>query len=104
MKTHRIEFLSPAVEDLKLIEDYYNMNFGGKSGKKLVGKIIKAIKKLKQYPSLGVMIRDKELSNQGYRTIFVDNFVVVYRVIGEMVYIYHVANTQQEYALMFKDD
>lgn len=102
MKSYKVDFLNLAIEDLRSIEDYYSAEFGMKSGKKLVGKIVKSVRKLKQFPFVGTPIRDKELSSQGYRTIFCDDFVIIYRVVEDVVYIYHIANTQTEYALFFK--
>lgn len=102
MKTYQVEFLEPSAAELREIEAYYTAEFSSRSGKKIAGKIIKAVRKLKKYPYSGLMIRDKELSKQGYRTIFVDSFVVVYRLIEDVVFIYHVASTQTEYTLLFK--
>lgn len=102
MKTHKVEFLEPSLQELREIENHYSAEFGVTSGKKLAVKIVKAIRKLKQFPYSGVLIRDKELSSQGYRTIFIDSFVVVYRIIEDVVYIYHIASTQTEYSFLFK--
>lgn len=102
MKTYKVEFLEPSLQELREIENHYSAEFGITSGKKVAGKIVKAIRKLKQFPYSGVLIRDKELSSQGYRTIFIDSFVVVYRIIEEVVYIYYVASTQTEYTMLFK--
>ena len=99
--TYKVEILPTAWEDLKHIEDWYLIRFGVETALKVSNQILDAIERLKRFPDSGSLIPDEWLNQQGYRMVVCDRHVAIYRQIREMVYIYHIADTQTEYMKLF---
>lgn len=98
---HRIIFLQPAKKDLHEIAAYYNELFGHGSAQKVIEIIKKAIMRLELFPESGSMPPDQLLAKQGYRMVIAGNFVAIYKLIHDNVYIYHICNTQTDYISLF---
>ena len=86
---------------MKSIEDYYLLQFGVESAMKVTEQILDSIERLESFPESGSLTPDKWLNRKGYRMVISGRYVSVYRVIGEMVYVYHIADTQTEYTKLF---
>ncbi len=97
----RVEILPTAWEDLKRIEDWYVVQFGIESALKVSDSILDAIERLEQYPESGSLIPDSWLNEQGYRMVICHKHVAIYKQVGEVVYVYHIADTQTEYTKLF---
>lgn len=93
----RVEILPSAWEDLKKIEDYYTLQFDVWTALKVSDHILDTIERLEQFPDSGSTTPDDWLNEQGYRMIICKKHVVIYRVIHETAYVYHIADTQTEY-------
>ena len=98
---YRVEILPTAWEDLKKIEDYYLLQFGVESAMKVTDQILDSIERLERFPESGSLTPDKWLNEQGYRMVIWQRFVSIYRQIGDVVYVYHIADTQTEYTKLF---
>lgn len=97
----RIEILPTAWEDLKRIEDWYAVQFGVESALKVSDSILDTIERLEMYPNSGSLTPDTWLNQQGYRMVICHKHVVIYKQVGEEVYVYHIADTQTEYTKLF---
>ncbi len=98
---YNVEILPTAWEDLKQIEDYYLIQFGVESAIKITDNILNSIERLETFPDSGSLTPDSWLNRQGYRMIIWQKFVSIYRQIEDIIYIYHIANTQTEYTKLF---
>lgn len=98
---YKVEILPLAWEDLKRIEDYYVIQFGVETAIKVSEHILDTIERLEDFPDSGSLTPDNWLNEQGYRMVICKKHIVIYRVIGEKVYIYHIADTQTEYTKLF---
>lgn len=99
--TYKVEILPAAWEDLKQIEDWYAVGFGVETALKVSESILDAMERLEMFPDSGSYTPDEWLNKQGYRMIICKKHVVIYRKIGEVIYIYHIADTQTEYTKLF---
>lgn len=99
----RVRILPSAWEDLKRIEDYYAIQFDADTALKVSGHILDVIERLEEFPDSGSLCPDKWLTERGYRMVICKRHVAIYRVIGEIVYIYHIADTRTEYAKLFRE-
>lgn len=97
----KVEILPTAWEDLKKIEDYYLIMFGVESAMKVTDNILNTIERLEEFPDSGSMTPDKWLNKQGYRMVIYERFVSIYRQIEDVIYVYHIADTQTEYTKLF---
>ena len=98
---HRVEILPSAWEDLKKIEDYYILQFDVQTALKVSDHILDTIERLEQFPDSGSVTPDDWLNEQGYRMVICKKHIVIYRVIHETVYVYHIADTQTDYTKLF---
>lgn len=97
----RVEILPTAWEDLKRIEDYYLIQFGVETAIKVSDSILDTIERLEQFPESGSLTPDTWLNKMGYRMVICEKHVAIYKRIKEVVYIYHIADTQTEYTKLF---
>lgn len=98
---YRVEILPTAWEDLKRIEDWYAVQFSVETALKVSNHILDSIERLEQFPDSGSFTPDEWLNQQGYRMVICKKHVAIYKKIGEVVYIYHIADTQTEYTKLF---
>ena len=97
----RVKILPTAWEDLKAIEDWYLMNFNAETALKIVDNILNTIERLEDFPDSGSMTPDPWLNERGYRMVICERHVSIYRQIGEIIYVYHIADTKTEYTKVF---
>ena len=60
------------------------------------------LSRLELFPLSGSLPRDKQLRDGGYRYVIADKYICVYKLIGETVYVYHIAHGAGNYPLLFK--
>ena len=97
MKKYKIEFLPSAWREIDEISNYYLNKVGPKSATKIFDRILKSIEILDIFPLSCPLINDEVLSEKGYRVLICDDYICVYRLIDEVVYIYHIANGRTNY-------
>ena len=99
---YKVEILPTAWEDLKRIEDWYLIEFDVKTALKVSDNILNTIEPLEQFPDSGSLTPDAWLNDMGYRMLICEKHVAIYRKIGKIVYVYHIADTRTEYTKLFK--
>lgn len=98
---YRVEILPTAWEDLKRIEDWYLVQFGVKTALKVSEHILDTIERLESFPESGSLTPDEWLNSQGYRMVICEKHIAIYKCIKDVIYIYHIADTQTEYTKLF---
>ena len=98
---YRVEILPTAWEDLKQIEDYYLIQFDVDTALKVSDNILNAVERLELFPESGSLTPDNWLNEMGYRMVICEKHVAIYKKIGEVVYVYYIADTQTEYTKLF---
>ena len=98
---YKIEILPSAWEDLKMIEDYYLIEFDAETAIKVSNHVLDVIERLGTFPKSGSLTPDKWLNEQGYRMVICEKHVAIFRLIETTVYVYHIADTQTEYTKLF---
>ena len=53
------------------------------------------------YPDSGTLTPDNWLNKQGYRMVICDKHVSIYRMIDEVVYVYHISDARKDYTKLF---
>ncbi len=98
---YKVEILPTAWEDLKRIEDWYAVQFGIETALKVSDHILDVIERLEKFPDSGSLTPDQWLNEQGYRMVICKKHVAIYRQVGMIIYIYHIADTQTDYTKLF---
>ena len=94
---YRVEILPTAWEDLKRIEDWYLIQFGVETALKVSEHILDVIERLEKFPDSGSLTPDDWLNQQGYRMVICKKHAAIYKQVGMVIYIYHIADTQTDY-------
>lgn len=98
---YKVEILPVAWEDLKRIEDWYLIQFGVETALSVSDHILNVIGRLEEFPDSGSLTPDEWLNQQGYRMVICENHVAIYKQVGTVVYIYHIADTRTDYTKLF---
>jgi toxin ParE1/3/4 len=97
MKTHEVRLTQDAHADLSKLYDYVTGNDSPLKADQLLGKIESVIEKLSQFPQRGTIT--KELSKLGireYREVYFKPYRIIYRVIGEQVFVYLIVDGRRD--------
>ena len=98
----KIEILDPALKELEEIADYHLLMVGQISARKITDRILNALERLEEFPLFCPYVPDTELKSQDYRMLICDKYVCIYRLIGDTVYVYHIAHGATEYGKLIK--
>jgi len=98
----KVEILSLALMDIEKIADYHLQMAGSKSAQKITDKLLDAIEKLGDYPLCGMEHPDEFLQKQGFRKLVCGEYVCVYKLITDTVFVYRVVHGSTEYPKLLK--
>ena len=81
MKKYKVKLSPKALRDLESIYAYISETLvANESADTLADKLDEAIFSLDEFPLRGAVRKVGRYANKGYRQLFVDNYVIVYRV------------------------
>lgn len=98
--------ISPTAQaDLQKIKRYIKEDLDNpQAANRLVGKIMKAVRKLSQFPSMGSPLRSILNIETEYRFLVCDNYLVFYRYKNEQIYVIHILHGQMDFVkILFQD-
>ncbi|MFZ7103748.1 MAG: type II toxin-antitoxin system RelE/ParE family toxin [Peptococcaceae bacterium] len=93
----KVEYSPKALEDLQRIKAYIIENFGVDAAQKALGKITTSVRRLEEYPVLGVALGRMIGIPTDYLYIFIERNYVFYRIEGNIVKIVRVLNERQDF-------
>lgn len=93
----KVEYSPKALEDLQRIRAYIIENFGVDVAQKALGKITASVRRLEEYPVLGVALGRLLDVPTDYMYIFIERNYVFYRIEGNIVQIVRVLNERQDF-------
>ncbi|MEA1960717.1 MAG: type II toxin-antitoxin system RelE/ParE family toxin [Bacillota bacterium] len=100
----RLEILTPAWKELDEIASYHLLVAGPDSARKISDRILDALERLEDFPLSCPYVRDGELKDGDYRLLVCDQYVCIYRLLGKVVYVYHIAHGATEYSKLFRSE
>lgn len=98
----KVDILPLAQGELEEIARVHMALSGPKSARGITDRIYKALEQLSRFPLSGPPVRDNELRNAGYRYILAGKYLIIYRVLGESVIVYHIAHGAADYPKLFR--
>ena len=101
--TYKLKILTPAQRELEEIAQVYLELAGVDSARKITGQILDSLERLKTYPLSGSLPRDRWLREAGYRLLISGKYLAVYRLVGDSVFVYHIAHGASDYPTLIKD-
>lgn len=98
-RKYSIEYLPIAVEDLTEIIDYIKID-DPSAAMKLLDDIDDSISKLEFFPHMGTVPRDIRLQSLGYRMLIIENYLVFYTVMDDIVEIHRIISGKRKYSFL----
>lgn len=102
MQQYKVEFTLAALEDMERIADYYLRVAGVNSAQNITGKLLDAFDLLCDYPLSGAVHPDPVLQKYGYRKLICGDYVGIYKLVQNTVYIYGIFHGAANYPELFK--
>lgn len=99
---YRLEILPSVYKDLENIQDWYVWKFSNQTAEKVTDHILDAVENLITFPNLGTITPDQELKQQGYRMLIMEKHIAIYKIIGDIIYIYCIFDGRRDYPSLFK--
>lgn len=93
----KLEILLPAQAELEEIARVHMALSGPQSARSVTNEILSAMERLQQFPLSGPPLRDAQLSAGGYRSILAHKYLIIYRLLGDTIVIYHIAHGATDY-------
>lgn len=93
----KIEWLSEARAEFRELLTYYRTTVGVQSARRFSDRILDAVRQLERFPELGIRKEGRLLGHYGFRALFINQYVCIYRIEGETIYIYHLADARTNY-------
>jgi len=96
-KQFELELLTSAQRELEEIARVHMELVGPLSAGRITDRIYSALERLETFPDLGVVCRDKQLAAAGYRMLICGDYLCFYRLIGIVVFVYHIVDGRSDY-------
>ena len=93
----RIEWLYEAQREYAELLSYYRYQVSLESARKISAKIQDSVENLSLFPEMGVLKQDTLMGKYGFRAIFIEQYVCIYKIEMDTVYIYHFADARKNY-------
>ena len=103
-KNYAVRILDPAQGEMEEIARLYLSLVGAESARRITNKIYDALEQLTRFPLSGPPMRETELRNLGYRFLVVEKYIVIYRLIGDTVFVYHIFDGRSDYPTLFRSE
>lgn len=103
MSTYNLKILTPAQRELEEIALVYLGLAGADAARKITDQILKSLERLRVYPLSGSLPRDRWLRGTGFRLVISGKFVAAFRLMGDTVFVYHIAHGASDYPKLFRD-
>ena len=93
----KVEWLYEARNEYRDILMFYRVQVGKKYAQAFSEKVLAAVRELESFPESGVLKHDTLMGKYGFRALFIKQYVCIYKIVGEVVYIYHFADARKNY-------
>lgn len=93
----RIEWLSEARNEFRDYLLYYRNQVGAKYTREFSKQVLASVEQLAQFPQMGVLRQETLMGKYGFRALFVEQYVCVYRIEEDTVLIYHFTDPRKNY-------
>lgn len=98
-RKYSIEYLPIAVQDLTGIINYIKID-DPSAAMKLLDDIDDSISKLECFPHMDTVPKDIRLQSLGYRMLIIDNYLVFYIVMDDIVEVHRIISGKRKYSFL----
>ena len=93
----KVEWLYEARNEYRDILQFYRAQVGVKYARAFADKVLHAAGQLSRFPESGVLRSETLMGRYGFRALFLDHYVLIYKVQGDTVHIYHFKHARKNY-------
>lgn len=93
----KVEWLYEARNEYRDILQFYRTQVGAEYARAFADKVLHAAGQLSRFPESGVLRSETLMGRYGFRALFLDHYVLIYKVRGDTVYIYHFKDARKNY-------
>ena len=93
----KVEWLYEARNEYRDVLQFYKTQVGEKYARAFADKILSAVRQLSSFPESGVLRHDTIMGKYGFRALFVDHYVCIYKIWNDTVYLYHITDARKNY-------
>ena len=93
----RVEWLNEARNEFLAFLKFYKAEVGAPYARKFADKVLHATEQLEAFPEMGVLKYDALMGKHDFRALFIDQYVCIYKIETDAVYIYHFADARKNY-------
>ena len=93
----RVEWLNAARNEFLAFLKFYKTEVGAPYARKFADKVLHATEQLEAFPEMGVLKYDTLMGKHDFRALFIDQYVCIYKIETDAVYIYHFADARKNY-------
>ena len=93
----KVEWLYEAQCEFRDFLNYYKTSVGSRYARKFSAKILGAVGQLARSPEMGVPKQDTLMGQYGFRALFIDQYVCVYKIEDGCVRVFHLADARKNY-------
>lgn len=97
MPRYRVVLLSEARDELRQIALIHKAKAGPKSAKRITGRILEALRRLEDFPTMGTLPPYERIVRAGYRMLIVDDYLCFYAFRGTEVHVVHIVHGSVDY-------
>jgi len=98
-KKYSIEYLPIAAQDLTEVINYIKID-DPQVALNLLDNIDESISKLELFPHMGTVPKDTRLQSLGYRMLIIQNHLVFYIVMDDIVEIHRIISGKRKYSFL----
>lgn len=100
---YNLHILAPAQYELEEIALVHLRLVASDSARKITNRIYDALTLLQINPHMGVSCGDRLLKIQDYRMLICGNYLCIYRLISNKVFVYHIVDGRADYPKLLND-
>lgn len=97
MPKYKVILLTEAWDNLRQIARAYKAKVGPQSAKRITDRILTALRRLEDFPTLGTQPPYERLSRAGYRMLLVDEYLCFYSIKSTEIHIVHIIHGSADY-------
>lgn len=96
-KKIHVRFTAKALADIDQIAEYHLRRVGPQSAQRITDRLLSEIAMLEEQPYMGPIHSDPVLAKRQYRKLVCGDYICIYRVDADAVYLYRIVHGSTDY-------
>lgn len=97
MPNYNVILLKEARDELRQIARVYKAKVGPRAAKRITDRILAALRRLEDFPTMGLQSPYERLSRAGYRMLIVDEYLCFYSIRNTEIHVIHIVHGSADY-------